>query len=342
MRALVALAAGGGYLAYIGAFYPTGRQYYEVCWEKKNAKQSHASDAFQDVIWTNCEPIAARVIFALGMFYPPENDKAKDAIALRAMCPEEPLYSSSNIIDAVRASGGPTLVDTITPAEWMIGRIAKALWPKCDEGRQRLGYPKIAETKPGEFGWAEVCAPCEARKRQEAKEDEEFCKNVRAEPKRWTIVTPSQLELRNLHIERGKDDGDYNVSGSIRNNATVSISAVELNVTAYDCPTRNTPVAACNVVGHASNPLAEIYSSEIGDRKLGDGINLPPGKVGEVVGSVFFQSLPSPRGVLSWTVAVSKVRALLDASDSFSAWDASNIDLLDLPSMYHVPCNKRG
>jgi hypothetical protein len=235
----------------------------------------------------------------------------------------------------------------MTPAEWMIARAANTLWPKCDEERRRQSYPKIVEMKPGEFGWAEVCAPCEARKRQEAKEDEEFCKNVRAEPKRWTIVTPSQLELRNLHIERGKDEGDYNVSGSIRNNATVSISAVELNVTAYDCPTRNTPVAACNVVGHASNPLAEIYSSEmastpVGDRNLGDGIFLPPGKVGEIGGSVGFTSLPAPRGVLTWTIAVSKVRALLDASDSFSAWDASTMDLMDLPSIYHVPCNKRG
>ena len=341
------VAVGGGYLAYIGALYPTGRQYYEVCWEKNANKKSHASDAYQDVIWTNCDNIAARVIFALGMFYPPENDQGKDAIALRAMCPEEPLYSSSNVIDAVRASGGPTLVDAITPAEWMIGRIAKALWPKCDEGRRRLGYPKIAETKPGEFGWAEVCAPCEARKRQEAKEDEEFCKNVRAEPKRWTIVTPSQLELHNLHIERGKDEGYYNVSGSVRNNAAVSISAVELNVTAYDCPTRNTPVATCNIIGHASDPVAEIYSSEMATTPVGvgkprDGIFLPPGKVGEIGGSVLFQSLPVPRGVLSWTIAVSKVRAPLDASDSFSASDASWMDLMDLPGPYHVPCNKRG
>ena len=64
---LVLMDAGGGYLVYTGAFYPTGRQYYEVCWTKKNAKQSHASDSYQDVIWSNCDNIAAREIFALGM-----------------------------------------------------------------------------------------------------------------------------------------------------------------------------------------------------------------------------------------------------------------------------------
>jgi hypothetical protein len=276
------------------------------------------------------------------------NLKRKDKEALQAVCPGRARSSAPEIIDAVQAGGGPILIDAMTPAEWMIARAANTLWPKCDEERRRQGYPKIVETKPGEFGWAEVCAPCEARKRQEAKEDEEFCKNVRAEPKRWTIVTPSQVDLRNLHIERGKDEGTYNVSASIRNNATVSISAVEVNVTAYDCPTRNTPVATCNVAGHASDPVATIYSSEMATTPVSarnpsdDGIFLPPGKVGEIGGYLGFMSLPAPRGVLSWTIAVSKVRAPLDASDSFSASEASWMDMLDAPSIYHVPCNKRG
>jgi hypothetical protein len=96
----------------------------------------------------------------------------------------------------------------------MIGRIAKALWPKCDEERRKLGYPKITETKPRISDWAEVCAPCEARKRQKEKEGEEYCENVRAEPKRWTIVTPSQLDFRDLHVGRRDHDGYYEVSGS--------------------------------------------------------------------------------------------------------------------------------
>jgi hypothetical protein len=217
----------------------------------------------------------------------------------------------------------------------MIARTAKTLWPKCDEERRRQGYPKIVETRPGEFGWAEVCVPCEARKRQEAQETEEFCKNASAEPKRWTIVTPSQLDLRNLRIERGNTNGYYNVSSSIRNNATVSISAVELNVTAYDCPTRNTPVATCDVVGRASDPFAAIFSSEYaGDGKSEDAIFLPPGKVGKINTAVNFTNLPAPRGVLTWTIAVSKVRASLDALDRSDVGEARDLDLL----LYYHPC----
>ncbi len=326
---ILAVFVAGGCLAYAGALYPTGRQYYEVCWQKQNTPdKAHASDAYQDVIWTNCDDTAARVIFGLGMLGDPRYtgiEEDKDDIALEGVCPEHPFHSSSQIIIAVQASGGPTLIDALTPTEWTISRIAKALWPKCDEERRRLGYPKFVETKPGIFDWAEVCAPCEARKRRKEKEGEEYCENVRAEPKRWTIVTPSQLDFRDLHVGRHDPDGYYEVSGSVKNNAAVSISAVELNVTAYDCPTRNTPVAACNVIGHASDPLATI----VGARKLGDYVDLPPGKVGEIGGSVSFTNLPAPRGLLSWTIAVSKVRAPLDTSDRFSAGEMTYADLIN-------------
>jgi hypothetical protein len=91
------MVAGGAYLVYIGVFYPTGRQYYEVCWEKKNANEkSHASDAYQDVIWTNCDNIAARVIFALGMLaqdairavWNREGARDGEQRALQDVCPE--------------------------------------------------------------------------------------------------------------------------------------------------------------------------------------------------------------------------------------------------------------
>src|SRR6516164_6720765 len=110
------MAAGGGYLAYIGAFYPTGRQYYEVCWAKEKAKQSHASDAYQDVIWGNCDNIAARAIFSLGILGPFDdvvdpNLKRKDKEALQAVCPGRARSSAPEIIDAVQAGGGPILID---------------------------------------------------------------------------------------------------------------------------------------------------------------------------------------------------------------------------------------
>jgi hypothetical protein len=89
--AVLILAAVAGYLAYSGAFYPTGRQYYEVCLEKHNSGD-HASDAYRDIVWASCESVAARVIFASGIMAArePENDDDKDAIALQAVCPFAP------------------------------------------------------------------------------------------------------------------------------------------------------------------------------------------------------------------------------------------------------------
>jgi hypothetical protein len=66
--AVLAVAIVAGYFAYGGAFYPTGRQYYAVCWEKRHAEaQTHASDPYRDVIWSNCETIARRAMFEAGM-----------------------------------------------------------------------------------------------------------------------------------------------------------------------------------------------------------------------------------------------------------------------------------
>jgi hypothetical protein len=169
-----------GYFAYAGTFYPTGRQYYEVCWQKSNEGNAHASDPYRDVIWTNCENTAARVIFASGMLAAgePEDDQDKEEIALKAACPSAPRLDWTKVLEGIQASGGPNPIDAITPAEWMVGRVVKTLWPNCDEERRKQGYPKIVETKPGEFGWEQPCAPCEARKRRKEAENERACKQA--------------------------------------------------------------------------------------------------------------------------------------------------------------------
>lgn len=181
---ILVVAIVAGYLAYTGTFFPTGRQYYEVCWEKQSAQadREHAGDPYRDVIWTHCDEIAARVIFASGMLAPPEpeDDQDTEAIALKAACPQVPRLASNKVLAGVQESGGPKLVDAITPADWMIGRIVKMLWPECDLERGKQGYPKIVEIKPGEFAQEQSCVPCEARARRKKARAEELCREARA------------------------------------------------------------------------------------------------------------------------------------------------------------------
>lgn len=202
--ALLILVTVAGYLAYSGAFYPTGRQYYEVCWEKWDSgetRAAHASDPYRDVIWSNCETIARRVIFEAGMILAGswsaslegraqlDRNDADDTALLRA-CPGEGGDLFVMALDHVQRSGGPNIVDAVTPAEWMVGRGLKSIWPDCDAERRKQGYPKMVEKNVGAFDWAQPCAACEAREQRKREGAEEACRSAQkvleTEEKRWT------------------------------------------------------------------------------------------------------------------------------------------------------------
>jgi hypothetical protein len=158
------------------------------------------------------------------------------------------LYAT--VLDEVQVSGGPTMADRVMPAKWMASRVLQARWPGCDVARRQQGYPKIVEVKPGEFDWGQPCKPCavrdhqkEEQKRAKAEEDRIFWET---EKKRWKIVKPTQIEIREAEVSANY--GDYRVSGSVRNKAATNVSAIKFSVVAYDCPTKATPVTGCDVI----------------------------------------------------------------------------------------------
>ncbi len=71
----VLVAVVGAGLAANGTFYPTGKQFYEACWEKHVKEQQvtrepQTDDPHKDLLWRNCEVIALRAAFAEGMMLP--------------------------------------------------------------------------------------------------------------------------------------------------------------------------------------------------------------------------------------------------------------------------------
>jgi hypothetical protein len=232
----------------------------------------------------------------------PETGEDQDAVALKTACPDEWLLYPS-VLDEIQSSGGPSLLDQVAPAEWTASRLLRATWPKCDAERRKQGYPKIVETKPGEFDWGQPCKPCAVRDRQKeekkkvaAEEDKAFWET---EEKRWKTVKPSQLEVREAKFspEFGED---YRVEGSIRNNATVDVSGIRFNVVVYDCPTQATSVTRCDVIGRASETTYVDFAA---------------GQIATFYQVFQLPNLPKPRGVLSWKFNVEGVRAPLNAAD---------------------------
>lgn len=139
---------GAGVAAYQGVFYVTGSQYYEACWERRAKEnkiglfeQAEADNPSQAVLWASCTPIVVdsmeKAGFALGSSSP---QAPADMKALASACPDQyselplfPNYWYRVAVEAIEKNGGPSLIDRVAPAEWLIVRVGKARWPRCIE-----------------------------------------------------------------------------------------------------------------------------------------------------------------------------------------------------------------
>jgi hypothetical protein len=66
------------------------------------------------------------------------SEASADAKALAGVCPDMfaemplfPEYWYRVAVDAIEKNGGPTLIDRVAPASWLIQRAMKARWPRC-------------------------------------------------------------------------------------------------------------------------------------------------------------------------------------------------------------------
>ena len=156
---LAVLLLIAGVAAYKGMFYVTGSQYYEGCWErraKENKRENFAKDVEADnpspaALWASCTPIMAESMdhagFAIGSSAP---EAPADAKALASACPdrntEMPLIAPAwyrVAVDAIEKNGGPSLIDRVAPAGWLIERAMKARWPRCIDAAR----PYIAKAR---------------------------------------------------------------------------------------------------------------------------------------------------------------------------------------------------
>jgi hypothetical protein len=143
---LLLVGIGAGVAAYKGMFYVTGSQYYEACWERRaeekkrqDFKEAEGNNPSQAVLWASCTPIMAdsmdKAGFAIGSS---AANAPADAKALASDCPDAfaempaiPTYWYLVAVDVIEKNGGPTLIDRVAPASWLIERAVKARWPRC-------------------------------------------------------------------------------------------------------------------------------------------------------------------------------------------------------------------
>jgi hypothetical protein len=144
--AVLLIIGSVGAAAYYGTFYVTGSQFYEACWERRakeklvgNFNEAEATNSTQAALWASCGRIAGESMDRAGFTFGSSAKEAPtEAKALAGPCPdwytEAPVRQErfySVVVDAVEQNGGPSLIDRIAPADWLIQRTLKARWPHC-------------------------------------------------------------------------------------------------------------------------------------------------------------------------------------------------------------------
>jgi len=146
LAVLLLFGVGAGVAAYHGIFYVTGPQFYEACQQRQakekivgGFKEVEADNSSQAALWGSCTPIMGESMdnagFAIGSSSPQATEDAK---ALASACPDAykempvfPKFWYTVAVDAIEKNGGPSLIDRVTPAGWLIERALKARWPRC-------------------------------------------------------------------------------------------------------------------------------------------------------------------------------------------------------------------
>jgi hypothetical protein len=85
--------------------------------------------------------------FAIGSSSPQATEDAK---ALASACPDAytdmppfPKFWYTIAVDAIEKNGGPSLIDRVAPAGWLIERAMKARWPRCID----VARPYVAKAR---------------------------------------------------------------------------------------------------------------------------------------------------------------------------------------------------
>ena len=144
-----------GFAIHQGWFFVTGAQFYKSCWEQRAAMDARASGDFKEPkagnpqqasLWAQCAPITFSGMVQAGMELGSSDASAsEERQKLAAFCPDLdrdlPLFLEliyTRAVDWVQAIGGPSLIDSFIPAEWLVARAATARWPNCRDNAKPI------------------------------------------------------------------------------------------------------------------------------------------------------------------------------------------------------------
>jgi hypothetical protein len=163
LAVLLLIGAGiAGVAAYKGTFYVTGSQFYEGCWEQRAKqkkdmfKEVEADNPSQAAVWASCSTVVLEIMDRAGFAAGSSNPNADaDMKALAGACPdawsEMPMFPQHwymPVIETIEKTGGPSFIERVAPAGWLVERAVKARWPRCIEAARPYLVKARKDTVP--------------------------------------------------------------------------------------------------------------------------------------------------------------------------------------------------
>jgi len=107
-------------------------------------------------------------------------------------------------------------------------------------------------------------------------------------------ITVAEIVIEDANLE--PDPRVTKLSGRVINNATAYVlTGIVFDVKLYDCPTEDTPLTACFIIGEDTKEAR---------------VSVPPGQLRAFEAALIFANLPPVEGVLRWDYSVESLRAL--------------------------------
>lgn len=123
---------------------------------------------------------------------------------------------------------------------------------------------------------------------------------------RWALVKPSETQIKDITIiSKIVGLGTYEIAASVRNNSRMRLTAIEGDVSVYDCQvqSRTLPNKKQNKDAAADN------CETVGQAQAAFEVSIPPGQTRGVRGEVTLRNLPRFQGQATYKLNVTRVKA---------------------------------
>jgi uncharacterized protein (UPF0335 family) len=142
--------------------------------------------------------------------------------------------------------------------------------------------------------------------RDEAAKKAQIEKIERLDTERWALVQPGETQIRDITLTSKINGLDtHAIAASVRNNSKMRLTAIEADVSVYDCQAQIRPLPN----GKQDKGVAAEKCETVGQTHAVFEVSIPPGQTRGVQGGIALRNLPKFQGRATYKFNVTRVKA---------------------------------